>query len=105
MATGKEVRTIREGIMRRGRVSTVLIMAGGVPLLMGFDQGLPALLALAVFLLGGIYIYTAKCSSCRRLLGMFAVGEVIVSLRPNPPSNACPHCKMNIDRRLTTPSA
>jgi hypothetical protein len=104
MATGKEVRTIREGIVRRGRISTVLVMAGGVPLLMGFDRGLPALLAFAVFLLGGIYIYTAKCLNCRRLLGMFAVGEVIVSLRPSPPSNACPHCHMNIDRRLTTTS-
>jgi len=90
MATGKEVRTIREGIVRRGRISTVLIIAGGVPLLMGFDQGLPALLAFAVFLLGGIYIYAAKCLNCRRLLGMVAVGEVIVFLRPSPPSKACP---------------
>jgi hypothetical protein len=42
---GKEVRSIRESIMRRGRVFTVLLVAGGVPLLMGFDQRLPALLA------------------------------------------------------------
>jgi hypothetical protein len=63
------------------------MMAGGVPLLLGFDQGIPALLAFAVFLTGGIWIYTTKCVSCRRL-GMFAVGEVIVSLKPYPAAQA-----------------
>jgi hypothetical protein len=101
MATGKGVQTTRDSITRRGRISTVLMMAGGVPLLVGFDQGIPALLAFAVFLTGGIWIYTTKCVSCRRLLGMFAVGEVIVSLKPNPAAQACPHCGVSIDRRIT----
>lgn len=69
---------------------------------MGFDQGLPALLAFAVFLFGFIHIYTAKCLNCGRMLGMFAVGEVVVSFRPDPPKNACPHCHMDIDRRVTS---
>lgn len=101
MATSKEVRTIREGIKRRGRVSTVLMLAGGVPLLVGLDQGLPALLAFAVFLVGWIYVYTSKCLSCGKMLGMFAVGEAAISFRPNPPPQVCPHCHVNIDRRLS----
>src|SRR4030088_1817229 len=58
---------------------------------MGFDQGLPVPLEFAVFAIGWIYTYTTKCRlNCRMLLGLIAVGEVVLPMRPSSPPNGCP---------------